>query len=63
MRHSIKTLGSTDLYKRIVELEGEIIDLCRDNHHLVQRNAELEAQLQTQRQHNLRRTAGGLLAY
>jgi hypothetical protein len=43
----IKTLGDTDLYKRIVELEGEIIDLSRVNHHLVQRNAELEAQLQT----------------
>lgn len=43
----IKKLGNTDLYRQIVELEGEIIDLSRDNHHLTQRNAGLEAQLQT----------------
>lgn len=35
----IQKLGNTDLYRRIVELEGEIIELTREKHELDQRLA------------------------
>ena len=38
----IKRAGDIDLYRKIVESEGEIIDLTRQNRHLEERIRELE---------------------
>ena len=38
----VKKLGNVDLYRRIVELEGEIIELAGQNNLLKERNGELE---------------------
>ena len=41
----VKKLGNVDLYRRIVDLEGEIIELSGENHALKERIAELEKNL------------------
>ncbi len=48
----VKKLGNIDLYRRIVELEGEIIEISRQKLHLEQRVDELEksAKLKAQMQ-------------
>lgn len=38
----IKKMGNIDLYKRIVELEGQIINLSRDKHQLEVKLYEIE---------------------
>ena len=38
----VKKLGNIDLYRKIVELEGEIIEISRQKLHLEQRVDELE---------------------
>ncbi len=43
----VKKLGNVDLYRKIVELEGEIIELTGENHALVGRVRELEQALKT----------------
>ncbi|HAN56315.1 MAG TPA: hypothetical protein DCQ77_09080 [Betaproteobacteria bacterium] len=43
----VKKLGNVDLYRKIVELEGEIIELSGQNNHLVERTRELEQALKT----------------
>ena len=40
-----KKLGNTDLYRQIVELQGEIIDLQTENHVLKEQVAELRKAL------------------
>ena len=37
----VKKVGDVELYRRIVELEGEVIDLTRSNRELEERIAEL----------------------
>lgn len=37
----IKNLGDAELYRKIIELEGEIIELTRENHALSERIHEL----------------------
>ena len=41
----VKKLGNVDLYRRIVDLEGEIIELSGENHTLKERIAALEKDL------------------
>ena len=41
----IKKAGDIELYRRIVRLEGEVIDLTRDIRHLQQANGELQEAL------------------
>ena len=41
----VKKLGDIELYRKIVELEGEIIEITRDNHALTTRVQELTATL------------------
>jgi len=41
----IKKVGDIELYRKIVELEGEIIEQIRENRKLEERVAELEGQL------------------
>jgi hypothetical protein len=38
----VKKMGDVDLYRRIAKLEGEVIDLTRENRRLEQRAEELE---------------------
>ncbi|HXU92477.1 MAG TPA: hypothetical protein VFP33_02350 [Gallionella sp.] len=38
----VKKLGNVDLYRKIVELEGEIIELTGQNHLLMEKVRELE---------------------
>ncbi len=46
----VKKLGNVDLYRRIVDLEGEIIELSADNHTLKERVADLEQTLKIRAQ-------------
>ena len=41
----VKKLGDIDLYKKIVELEGEIIELTREKHSVEEQNEELKRSL------------------
>ena len=41
----VQKLGNIDLYRKIVELEGEIIELNRENHSLSEQVGELQRQL------------------
>ena len=41
----VKKLGNVDLYRKIVELEGEIIELSGQNNQLVEKTRELEQAL------------------
>ncbi len=41
----IQKLGNVELYRKIVELEGQIIDLTRQNHGLSEQVRELQQQL------------------
>jgi hypothetical protein len=47
----IKVLGNVDLHKKIVELEGEIINLSQNNNELLKSIKELKDQIQLE--HNL----------
>lgn len=42
----IKKVGDIELYRRIVNLEGEIIDLTRDKRHLGEKVQELQRALE-----------------
>jgi len=41
----IKKAGDIELYRRIVKLEGEVIDLTRDKRYLEEKNEELQREL------------------
>lgn len=43
----VKKLGNVDLYRKLVELEGEIIELTGQNHMLIEKTRELEQALKT----------------
>ena len=42
----VKKMGNIDLYKQIVELEGQIINLSRENHQLKVKLHDLEKRVQ-----------------
>lgn len=46
----VKKLGNIDLYRRIVELEGEIVDLSAESHRLKQQVHELQEKLSVREQ-------------
>lgn len=41
----VQKLGNIELYRKIVELEGQIIELTRENHALSEQVGELQRQL------------------
>lgn len=50
----IKKLGDVELYKKIVELEGEIIELTREKHSFEVRVEELQKVLQISKDMNFK---------
>ncbi|MBZ5627003.1 MAG: hypothetical protein LAQ69_51260 [Acidobacteriia bacterium] len=46
----VKKLGNIDLYRKIVDLEGEIIELTGQNHLLLEKIGDLEKALKTKAQ-------------
>ncbi len=46
----IKKVGDTELYRKIVELEGEVIELTHENHQLKKKVEDLERKLALQKQ-------------
>ena len=51
----IKKMGNIDLYKRIIELEGEIIDLSREKHQLDIKLNQLEKQFEQEQEMKFRK--------
>jgi len=42
----VKKMGNVDLYRRIIELEGEVIELTRVNRQLDEENHKMKGQLE-----------------
>ena len=50
----IKKIGDIELYRKIIELEGEIIELTRSKHELEDTKSNLEKQLALKKKHEFR---------
>ncbi len=46
----VKKLGNIDLYRKIVDLQGEIVELTSQNHSLLEKIRDLEQALKTKAQ-------------
>lgn len=50
----IKKIGNTELYRKIVELEGDVIELTREKRALEEQNEELKRSLKMSKQMTFR---------